>query len=150
VAAEEFGKRVEHLETQRDAFDSSTLDDVGGLLDDTVFGVSQISELVASLKDFSRLDQARNERTDIHRLVETALKIGGNLLRKKNVEVVQQFGDVPNVDCAPAQINQVLLNLITNSVQAIEHASGRITIRTHSTGQYALILVEDNGKGIAA
>src|SRR5581483_10275069 len=114
-----------------------------------VFGVGQIADLVGSLKDFSRLDLARMERVDVHRLVENALKIGGNLLRKKNIEVVRQFGSVPEIECSPAQINQVLLNLVTNAAQAIEREDGRIVLRTHSVGRYALIAVEDNGKGIA-
>jgi two-component system NtrC family sensor kinase len=146
----EFATRIAQLDSQRAQFDASALEDLRGLLDDTVFGVAQIAELVGNLKDFSRLDQARRERVDVHKLIESALKIGGNLLRKKNIELVRQFGAVPMVECSPAQINQVLLNLITNAAQAIEHAQGRITLRTHAVGHYLLIAVEDNGKGIPA
>ena len=146
----QFAERVAQLEEQRGTFDAGALEDLRALLDDTVFGVGQIAELVGNLKDFSRLDQARKERVDVHKLIESALKIGGNLLRKKNIDVVRQFGDVPQVDCSPAQINQVLLNLITNAAQAIEHGQGRITLRTHAVGNYLLIAVEDNGKGIPA
>jgi signal transduction histidine kinase len=149
ASPEEFAERAERLESCRAALDGAAIEDLVGLLEDTQFGVDQIGELVGSLKDFSRLDQARNERVDIHKLIEGALKIGGNLLRKKNIEVVRHFGVVPELDCAPAQINQVLLNLITNATQAIEHAKGRITVRTHSVGRHALVAVEDNGKGIA-
>jgi len=146
----EFAARVSALEAQRATIDAGALDDLRGLLDDTVFGVGQIAELVGNLKDFSRLDQARRERVDVHRLIDSALKIGGNLLRKKDITVVRQFGDIPPIECSPAQINQVLLNLITNAAQAIEHAQGRITLRTHAVGHYLLIAVEDNGKGIPA
>jgi two-component system NtrC family sensor kinase len=146
----EFAVRAARLEAQRSTFDATALEDLRALLDDTVFGVGQIAELVGNLKDFSRLDQARIERVDVHNLIDSALKIGGNLLRKKNIEIVRQFGAVPEVDCSPAQINQVLLNLITNAAQAIEHAQGRITLRTHAVGHYLLIAVEDNGKGIPA
>jgi signal transduction histidine kinase len=146
----EFERRAVALELRRATVDAAALDDLRGLLDDTVFGVGQIADLVGNLKDFSRLDQARMESVDVHKLIESALKIGGNLLRKNNVSIMRQFGDVPPIECSPAQINQVLLNLITNSAQAIEHAQGRITLRTHAVGRYALIAVEDNGKGIAA
>ena len=141
---------LQELEQRRETFDLVTLDDLSGLLDDTVFGVGQISELVGNLKDFSRLDQARVAEVDVHQLIESSLKIGGNLLRKKNIDIVRQFGDVPPIVCSPAQINQVLLNLITNAAQAIDHEQGRITLRTHAVGQYVLIAVEDNGKGIAS
>jgi signal transduction histidine kinase len=141
---------LRELEQQREKFDLTALDDLTGLLDDTVFGVGQISELVGNLKDFSRLDQARVSRVDVHQLIESALKIGGNLLRKKNIEIARRFGDVPQIVCSPAQINQVLLNLITNAAQAIDHEKGRITLRTHAVGQYLMIAVEDNGAGIPA
>ncbi len=146
----EFERRAVALELRRASVDAAALDDLRGLLDDTVFGVGQIADLVGNLKDFSRLDQARMESVDVHKLIESALKIGGNLLRKNNVSIARQFGDVPPIECSPAQINQVLLNLITNAAQAIEHAQGRITLRTHAVGRYVLIAVEDNGKGIAA
>ena len=141
---------LQELERRREVFDLAALDDLSGLLDDTVFGVGQISELVGNLKDFSRLDQARVARVDVHQLIESALKIGGNLLRKKNIEIVRHFADVPQIVCSPAQINQVLLNLITNAAQAIGHEQGRITLRTHAVGQYLMIAVEDNGTGIPA
>lgn len=143
-----FAAAVARLETRRRGFEPTAFADLGSLLDDTLFGVGQITELVRNLKDFSRLDQARIERVDVHPLIDSALKIGGHLLRKKNIEVVRQYGTVPPIECAPAQINQVLLNLISNAAQAIEHAAGRITLRTHAVGNYALIAVEDNGKGI--
>jgi two-component system, NtrC family, sensor kinase len=145
----EFARRVGQLDSQRDGVDSTTIDDLRALLDDTVFGVGQIADLVGNLKDFSRLDQDRTENVDVRQLIESALKIGGNIIRKKNIEVVRHFGEVPAIECSPAQINQVLLNLITNAAQAIELPAGRITIRTHRVGNYALIAVEDNGKGIA-
>ncbi len=145
----EFARRVAQLDKQRDDVGAATIDDLRALLDDTVFGVGQIADLVGNLKDFSRLDQDRAENVDVRQLIESALKIGGNIIRKKNIEVVRHFGEVPHIECSPAQINQVLLNLITNAAQAIELPAGRITIRTHRVGHYALIAVEDNGKGIA-
>jgi signal transduction histidine kinase len=146
----EFAAKADDLEARRATVDLATLDDISSLLDDSVFGVGQIAELVGSLKDFSRLDQAQMTQVDVHKLIESALKIGGNQLRKKNIAIVRAFGQVPEIVCSPAQINQVLLNLITNAAQAIEHAQGRITLRTHAVGHYLLIAVEDNGKGIPA
>lgn len=132
------------------AFDPTLCGDLTSLLDDTLHGVHQIADLVASLKDYSRIDQARSENVDLHGLVESALRIGGHLLRRRDVQVRRQFGDVPPVTCAPAQINQVLLNLIGNAAQAIEHDRGIIAVRTQVSGGYALIAVQDNGKGIPA
>ncbi len=141
---------ITRLERVRDGVGDDALGDLVGMLDDTVFGVDQIAELVASLKDFSRRDQLRTERVDVHRLIENALKIGGNQLRKKNIEIDRHFSDVPRIVCAPNQINQVLLNLITNAAQAIEHERGHIGVRTHASSHFVLIAIEDNGKGIEA
>jgi len=143
-----FEALVQQLEQQRASCDADTLQDLCSLLDDTVFGVAQIGDLVGNLKDFSRLDKARVEQVDLHKLIESALKIGGNLLRKKNVEIERRFGEIPEVECSPAQINQVLLNLITNAAQAIEHDHGKIVLRTQQVGKHVFLLVEDNGRGI--
>jgi signal transduction histidine kinase len=63
---------------------------------------------------------------------------------------VHQPGELPPVECAPAQINQVLLNLLTNAAQAIEHERGRIVVATRAVEGRAMVLIQDNGKGIAA
>ncbi|NCT67338.1 MAG: CBS domain-containing protein [Rhodanobacteraceae bacterium] len=148
------GDDVEQLLAQvderRTSIDAAALDDLGALLDDTLHGVGQIGDLVANLKDFSRLDQAGLQKADVNRLVESALKITQHIVRKRGITVVHEAGDVPPIDCAPAQINQVLLNLIGNAAQAIEHERGRIVVRTQALDQRVLIVVEDNGKGIAA
>jgi signal transduction histidine kinase len=90
------------------------------------------------------------QKADINKLVESALKIVQHLLRKREVVVVNEPGELPDVECAPAQINQVLLNLLGNAAQAIEHDHGRVIVRTQALDRRVLVLVEDNGKGIAA
>jgi signal transduction histidine kinase len=105
---------------------------------------------VGNLKDYSRLDTRRAEAVDLHTLIESALRIGAHLLKRKNIAVERRFAVLPAVRCAPAQINQVLLNLVANAAQAIEHDAGRIVVRTQSLGGYAMVAVEDNGKGIPA
>ncbi|WP_440222329.1 sensor histidine kinase [Dokdonella sp. MW10] len=142
-------ERVDALGTERANLDVAMLDDTAALLDDTLHGLGQIGELVANLKDFSRLDQARTQKADLNQLVDSALRIVQHILKRRGIEVVRHAGEVPPIECSPAQINQVLLNLVNNAVQAIEHDGGRIVVRTHVMGSRALVLVEDNGKGIA-
>jgi len=145
-----------NVEMTRDAMndaaalaDAGTREDLATLLDDTLHGVGQIGELVGNLKDFSRLDQARTDRADVNALLDGALLIVQHLVKKRGIEVARHVGEVPEIECAPAQINQVLLNLLSNAIQAIEHDNGRITIRTQALDGRVLVLVEDNGKGIA-
>lgn len=134
----------------RNRVDAAALGDLAELLDDSVHGLEQIGELIGNLKDFSRLDQGRTEKADVNQLVASALRIVQHILRKREIEVVHQPGELPQIDCSPAQINQVLLNLLNNAAQSIEHDHGRITLRTQFMGGKVLVLVEDNGKGIEA
>ena len=136
------------LSAARAAFDPAMFSDLTALLDDTLHGVGQIADLVANLKDFSRVDSAHSEAVDLHGLIDSALRIAGHLLKKNNVQVRCHYGQIPPLRCAPAQINQVLLNLIGNAAQAIDHDSGMVTIRTQTLGGYAMIAVQDNGRGI--
>ncbi len=128
--------------------DNKLLEDAAGLFKDTLFGVDQIKELVINLKNFSRLDQAKLAEVSINDCIEQTLTIARNVL-KTRVEVVKRYGDVPRLRCSPSQINQVLLNLMTNAAQAIEHDEGKLLIKTDADAQSVHISVQDNGKGIA-
>lgn len=143
-------QRAARFAAAHSAFDPAMFDDLSTLLDDTLHGVAQITDLVGSLKDFSRADAAPSESVDLHGLIDAALRIAGHLLRKRGVQVQCRYADVAPLRCAPAQINQVLLNLISNAVQAIDHDHGLITVRTQALGDYALVAIEDNGRGIPA
>jgi signal transduction histidine kinase len=122
------------------------LGDLGQLLEDTLFGCSQISELVSSLKDFSRLDRAASEDVDINECVTAALLIARNVLKDK-AEVVRDNGVLPPLPCVPSQINQVLLNMLTNAAHAIE-GRGRILVKTRHDKGCVTISIQDNGRGM--
>jgi len=150
MPGEDLDQRLEEIADLRTRVDGTALEDLCALLDDTLHGVGQIGDLVVNLKDFSRLDQSGMQKADINKLVESALKIVQHILRKRDIAVVHEPGELPEIFCAPAQINQVLLNLLGNAAQAIEHDHGRVVVRTQALDRRVLVLVEDNGKGIAA
>jgi signal transduction histidine kinase len=147
--AQDWQQRAERLSAARAAFDPSLFGDLSALLDDTLHGVAQIADLVGNLKDFSRVDAAHSEAVDLHGLIDAALRIAGHILKQRNVQVQCRYGELAPLRCAPAQINQVLLNLISNAAQSIDHEQGMIMIRTQMLGGYALVAVQDNGRGIA-
>lgn len=120
--------------------------DLDQLFNDTFYGVEQISELVTGLKNFSRLDQSPTDNVSLNDCVENALLIGRNTLKYK-VEVLKRLGDLPQIRCAASQINQVLLNLLTNAAQAIEDR-GYILIKTWCDDRMAYVSVQDTGCGI--
>lgn len=120
--------------------------DMESLFSDTLYGIEQISEIVTNLKNFSRLDQASVDNIDINQCIDSALLIAKNVVKHK-AEVIRDFGALPKLSCAPSQINQIFLNLITNAAHAIE-GCGRIMITTKADNQYVHVVIRDNGKGI--
>ncbi len=121
--------------------------DLDNLLEDTDHGLVQIADLVSSLKDFSRVDRSRNDHFKINDGIETALKICQNQL-KNRVEIVRQFGDLPEIECSPSKLNQVFLNLFTNAAQAIGE-SGKIYIHTSAEANGVSVRIIDNGCGMS-
>lgn len=120
--------------------------DLDTLLDDADHGLLQITELVSSLKNFSRVDRSRHDMFNVNDGIDSALKIGHNLI-KHRVEVVKNYGELPEIECSPSQLNQVFLNLITNSAQAIE-GEGKILIHTHRVDDGVAVRILDTGCGM--
>jgi signal transduction histidine kinase len=128
--------------------DLQVLDDVRALFGDTIFGVDTIRDLVVNLRNFSRLDQARVAQVSIHDCLDQTLTIAQNAI-KTRVQIIKRYGEVPQLSCSPSQINQVLLNMIVNAAQAVEHDQGRLLLKTEADADWLSIHIQDNGKGIA-
>jgi signal transduction histidine kinase len=124
------------------------IEDLEGLTRDGLHGIEQIVELVANLRNFSRLDRSKVASFNVNEGVRATLLIAQSAMRKVDVE--RRLGDVPSITCSPSQVNQVLLNLLNNSAQAMDKPRGRIVVTTRPAGDGAVAIdVEDNGKGIA-
>ncbi|MEC9361958.1 MAG: DAHL domain-containing protein [Pseudomonadota bacterium] len=121
--------------------------ELDSLLVDTDHGLKQIAELVGSLKDFSRVDRSRSDLFDVNDGIDAALKICQNQL-KNRVEVVKAYGELPQIECSPSQLNQVFLNLINTAAQAID-GEGRIYIHTTPSARGVSIRVLDTGCGMS-
>lgn len=146
---QEIEARIQSIASMREDFDVvSDLADLNELFQDTRFGLKQIGEIVQSLKNFARVDRASTDRVNLIENIETALTVGQHHLKNK-VTVEKRFEPIPDVPCAPSQINQVLLNILTNAAHAINHDRGRLLIRTYVRGPFACISIEDNGSGIS-
>ncbi len=115
------------------------------LLGDAQYGLEQISELVMGLKNFSRVDRSSTELFALNEGIDTSLKICQNQI--KDLEIVKEYGDLPDITCAPSQLNQVFLNLINNASQAM-NGQGKLTIRTRQKGEEVEISIADNGCGM--
>lgn len=118
------------------------------LLLDSGHGLKQISELVQSLKDFSRLDRKSTSEIDIHSCIENSLKVASGPIADNKVEVEKVFGVLPGIVCMPSKLNQLFLNIITNAAQAMKGSGGRLSIKTELIEQYVSISFTDEGVGM--
>ncbi len=123
-------------------------------------GTDRICELVLSLRNFSRLDEDYCKPIDIHVGIDNTLLILQHRLKAKpdfpTIEVIKKYGQLPQVECYPSQLNQVFMNILSNAIDALE-SSGvsnsqppTITIRTFINDAQAIaISISDNGVGIS-
>jgi PAS domain S-box-containing protein len=124
------------------------LSDLDNLLNETLDGAERVKKIVQDLKGFARLDEAESKPADINQGIESAVNIIWNELKYK-VTLKREYGDIPQIQCNPGQLNQVFLNIILNAAQAVE-TRGELTIRTWSEGGYVFIMIADTGRGIPA
>ncbi len=112
----------------QDEIESIDLDflaaDMPRLINSMQAGTERIREIVRSLRTFSRLDEAEMKTVDIHAGIDSTLMILKNRLKAKPdrraIEVIKEFGALPEVECFPGQLNQVFMNLLTNALDALE------------------------------
>jgi signal transduction histidine kinase len=122
-------------------------EDVLSLLRESSEGVDRVTRIVQDLKDFSRIETEEQwVPENIHRGIDSTLNVIWNELKYK-CEVVREYGELPDIDCLPSQLNQVFMNLLVNAAQSIE-TRGRITIRTGREDERVWVEVGDTGQGI--
>jgi two-component system NtrC family sensor kinase len=136
----------ESLQGMGQEVDAESLEEFDVLLADVEYGLNQISELVMSLKDFSRVDRSQSQLFDLNAGIDTALKICNNQL-KDGINIERNFAELPEISCAPSQLNQVFLNLINNAAQAMD-GRGLIQITTRQVDAYVEVAIRDNGSGM--
>ena len=135
------GVEGEDLEQAQKAF--STLE---RLIESCSGGAQRIKEIVLGLRTFSRLDEAERKAVDLHEGIDSTLTLIDHHL-KDRVTVEKDYGPLPMVECYAGQLNQVLMNLITNAADAIE-GEGEIVITTRAQDDGVTISVKDSGSGI--
>jgi len=106
----------------------------------------RISKIVRSLKNFARLDEAERKPVNIHEGIESTLTLLQHQL-KNRIRIVRQFGDIPEIECFPNELNQVFMNILVNAAQAIK-GSGVITVKTFTEDGHIKIAISDTGVGI--
>ena len=136
-------------------------DDLPKLLASMTIGTERIRDIVKSLRTFSRLDEAELKVVDIHEGIESTLMILQNRIKPKppfpGVHIQQEYGKLPPVECYPGQLNQVLMHLMVNAVDALEEWWRQaprqdlpmMQICTRQLDLHSIrIRIRDNGPGI--
>jgi len=118
-------------------------------------GIDRVIHIVRAMKEFSHPGGATMKRIDLNESVRSAATVSRNRWKYAAELELELDPDLPNVDCLPAEINQLLLNLIVNAGDAISEKIGEnserlgcITVRTRADRDHVVIEVEDNGCGI--
>ena len=120
------------------------------LVKETQEGVNRVKAIIQDLKDYARTNASAHYMVaDLHVGLKSTLNIARNQL-KNRAEVRLHLGDLPQVECAPSQIDQVFLNLLVNAAQAMPAGKiGTIDVRTFQQGPLVCIEVQDNGTGMS-
>jgi NO-binding membrane sensor protein with MHYT domain/signal transduction histidine kinase len=139
--------------------------DLDKILASMKIGTDRIRQIVLSLRNFSRIDEAAFKTVDIHEGIDSTLMILQHRLKASSerpaIEVIQDYAKLPLLECYPGPLNQVLMNLLANAIDALEESNAKrtfqeikdnpsqITIRTGMLDQqWVEITILDNGSGI--
>ncbi|HAZ45555.1 MAG TPA: histidine kinase [Cyanobacteria bacterium UBA11369] len=135
-------------------------EDMPKLVSSMTIGTDRIRQLVLSLRNFSRLDEADMKQVNIHEGLESTLLILQPRLKAKpdspNIEIIKEYGELPQVECYAGQLNQVFMNVLSNAIDALEQSAVNqeiterptIRIQTFAFKESAVICISDNGSGM--
>ena len=152
------------IQTKIEEFDLDfIISDLPKTLDSMKIGSERIREIVLSLRNFSRKDEADLKAANIHEGLDSTLLILAHRLKANGeypgIEVIKKYDELPLLECYPAQLNQVFMNILSNSIDALEQkfytfsstspkVALNIEISTAAIDGKAIIKIADNGCGI--
>ena len=140
------------------------LEDIPKMLDSMTVGCDRIRDISTSLRTFSREDQDTQTSFDLHEGIDSTLLILKHRLKSNDgrpaIEIIKHYGELPQVQCFPGQLNQVFMNILANAIDALEECSqgkskdelkaapNQITIKTAIVDKQVYIHIRDNGGGM--
>ncbi|MEG4230741.1 response regulator [Microcoleus sp. Pol11C3] len=139
-------------------------EDLPKLIDSMQEGVDRICTISISLRTFSRSDCDRPIHYNIHDGIDSTILILKHRLKanecRPEIQVITDYGDLPQVECFAGQLNQVFMNLLANAIEALEESNqgrsfaqikanpNQITVKTQLSESQAVIRIQDNGIGM--
>jgi PAS domain S-box-containing protein len=157
---------VAEIQSEAEEIDLEFLqNDLPQILASMTIGTNRIRQIVLSLRIFSRMDEAEFKAVNIHEGIDSTLLILQHRLKARperpEIQVIRDYGNLPDVECYAGQLNQVFMNILVNAIDALDEQQskwshlekqnhpGQITIRTAVTeAQWVEIAIADNGPGI--
>lgn len=143
-------------------------EDMPKMLSSMKVGAERICQIVLTLRNFSRLDEAEMKPVNIHEGIDSTLVILHSQLKAKpnssSIQVIKEYGDLPQIECYACQLNQVFMNLLSNAIYALNHYDKEerspeqikneprtITIATSMLNrEWVRISFKDNGPGMTS
>jgi len=139
--------RIAEMKTEIDY--DNIVDDLKTILSDCYIGAERIRDVVQNLRLFSRLDEAEFKRIEIHGGIDSTLRLLSMYYKNGRIRLIQDYGELPQVNCYAALLNQVWMNLLVNAAQAIGDAEGEVQVKTRCVGETVTVSFSDTGGGIA-
>jgi len=140
--------KVGEIQTLAQEYDLPFLfEEIYALIDGMREGANRTKEIVAGLRNFSRLDQDHLKPIDVNEAIDATLLLLRNVL-KNRIEVNKQYGELPPLECYPGKLNQVFMNIINNAQQAIAQ-TGSISIATWQDNSCIGVTISDTGMGMS-
>jgi signal transduction histidine kinase len=154
------------IQAEAEAFDLEFVQaDLPKMLDSMKMGTERIRQIVLSLRNFSRMDEADFKAVNVHEGIDSTLLILQHRLKDRAerpaIQVVREYSNLPLVECYPGQINQAFMNILANAIDALEETNvnrtyqeikqkpSQITIQTSmSNSEWIKISISDNGIGM--
>jgi signal transduction histidine kinase len=127
-----------------------TKEEIALLLSSITDGTNRTTEIVKGLRNFSRLDEADQKQASLNEGLEATILLMQSALKKKNIQLTKELGDIPEINCYAGQLNQVFMNILTNAAQAVSE-KGTIKIKTFLDKETNNIKIEiaDSGQGMS-
>ncbi|MEH2410920.1 trifunctional serine/threonine-protein kinase/ATP-binding protein/sensor histidine kinase [Nostoc sp.] len=141
-----------------------SLEDLPKMIDSMSMACDRLKNISTSLRTFSRADQDYKVPFNIHQGIDSTILILKHRLKANEqrlaIEVVTNYGNLPEVECFPGQLNQVFMNLLANAIDALEESNqwrsfeeikanyNCIKITTSVENNLVKIAIDDNGKGM--
>jgi two-component system NtrC family sensor kinase len=146
--------QIEEIEGYKNQIDLAFINnEITSLLAGISEGAKRTAEIIRSLRNFSRVDEADLKAIDLNEGLSSTLVLVRNNL-PDNLTVVKELGALPKVECMPGKINQVFMNLVSNAIQAIKSKESKaeeefLTIKSWYNDEQVFISIKDTGTGMS-